>query len=82
MQMQFQILGNLAVIAKTRTKKNVSHNNLIKTGKSLYWLIDVNETIFKIDRELQYIKKYGDLEKFHAGLSYSEYLKKLRSFIL
>lgn len=47
----------------------------------MYWLININATIENIERELKTYRRYGDLENFHEGMSYSAYLKKLRAYL-
>lgn len=79
--MKFEILKNLHVLAKERTERDDSNPLIIQTSQNMFWLINVDETIKNINRELKTYKLFGDVENFQDEMSYSIYLKKLRAWL-
>lgn len=79
--MKIEILKNLHVLVKERAERDDSNPLIIQTSQKMFWRINVDETIKNIERELKTYRRYGDLENFHEGMSYSVYLKKLRAHL-
>ena len=62
--MKVTVLPHLSVISKTRTEPNDNNKLIIKTSPNRYCIINVDETIKNINRELKTHKRFGELENF------------------
>lgn len=75
------VYPHLSVISKIRAQRDDTNPLVITTSRNLFWLIDLNKTICKIDKELSTYLLHGDVNNFHEELSYSSYLRALKSFL-
>jgi len=78
--MEIEIL-RLQVLSKERADRDDSNPLIIQTSPNIFWLINVAQTIKNIDKELIAVRRYGDLGDFYKGISYRNYLMKLRDYL-
>jgi len=71
---------DISVLARSRAQRDDDNPLILQTSKNIFWLIDVDKTVKNIDKELSTLG-YGNPENFHDGMSYAEYLLRLRAYL-